>query len=125
MVFRKWTNKPYAVFNSLNKIIKIALLNVAYSLLALGSATSFAQEDSLRIDKKLELEEYEVISAVEPLIFSQQARLVNLISKQDILQSAQQDIAGIISNQAALDIRQRGGFGIQSDLSLRASSFDQ
>ncbi|MBN1650993.1 MAG: TonB-dependent receptor [Bacteroidales bacterium] len=125
MVFRKWTNKPYAVFNSLKKIIKIALLNVAYSLLALGSATSFAQEDSLRIDKKLELEEYEVVSAIEPLVFSQQARLVNLISKQDILQSAHQDIAGIISNQAALDIRQRGGYGIQSDLSLRASAFDQ
>lgn len=125
MVFRKWTNKPYAVFNSLKKIIKIALLNVAYSLLALGSATSFAQADSLRIDKKLDLDEYEVISAVEPLIFSQQSRLVNLISKQAIQQTAQQDIAGIISNQRGIDVRQRGGFGIQNDISLRASSFDQ
>jgi vitamin B12 transporter len=125
MTFRKWTNKPYAVFNSLKRIIKIAFLNVAYSLLALGTATSFAQEDSLRIDKKMELEEIEIISAVEPLVFSQQARLVNLISRQTILQSAQQDIAGILSNQRALDIRQRGGLGIQSDISFRASSFDQ
>jgi len=51
VIFRKWTNKSYAVFNSLKRIIKIASLNVAYSLLALGTATSFAQEDSLRIDK--------------------------------------------------------------------------
>jgi iron complex outermembrane receptor protein len=125
MIFRKWTNKPYAVFNSLKRIIKIAILNVAYSILALGTATSFAQEDSLRIDKKLELEEIEIISAVEPLIFSQQARLVNLISKQDILRSGHQDVASILSHQRAIDIRQRGGFGIQSDISLRASTFDQ
>lgn len=125
ITFRRWTNKSYAVFNSLKKVIKIASLNVAYSLLTLGAATSFAQEDSLRIDKKLELEEVEIISAVEPLVFSQQARLVNLISKQDILQSGQQDIAGILKQRRAIDIRQRGGFGIQSDISLRASSFDQ
>ncbi len=125
MVFRKWTNKPYAVFNSLKRTIKIALLNVAYSLLAISSATSFAQEDSLRIDKKLELDEIEIISAVEPLIFSQQARIVNIISKQEILRSGQQDIGGILIHQRAIDIRQRGGFGIQSDLSLRGSSFDQ
>lgn len=125
VIFRKWTNKPYAVFNSLKRIIKIAILNVAYSLLALGAATSFAQEDSLRIDKKLELEEIEIISAVEPLVFSQQARLVTLISKQDILRSGHKDVASILSHQRAIDIRQRGGFGIQSDISLRASSFDQ
>jgi iron complex outermembrane receptor protein len=125
ITFRKWTNKPYAVFNSLKRIIKIASLNVAYSLLALGTATSFAQEDSLRIDKNLELEEFEIISAVEPLVFSQQARIVSLISKKDILRSGQQDIAGVLSHQKAIDIRQRGGFGIQSDISLRASSFDQ
>ncbi|MCD6090503.1 MAG: TonB-dependent receptor [Bacteroidales bacterium] len=125
VIFRKWTNKSYAVFNSLKRIIKIASLNVAYSLLALGTATSFAQEDSLRIDKKLELEEIEIISAIEPLVFSQQARLINVISKQEILRSGQQDVASILSQQRALDIRQRGGFGIQSDISLRASSFDQ
>ena len=125
MTFRKWTNKPYAVFNSLKRIIKIAILNVSYSLLALGAATSFAQEDSLRIDKKLELEEIEIISAVEPLVFSQQARIVNLVSKQDIIRSVQNDIAGILSQQRAIDIRQRGGFGVQSDVAIRGSSFDQ
>lgn len=125
VIFRKWTNKSYAIFNSLKRIIKIASLNVAYSLLALGTATSFAQEDSLRIDKKLELEEIEIIAAIEPLIFSQQARLINVISKQEILRSGQQDVASILSHQRAIDIRQRGGFGIQSDISLRASSFDQ
>ena len=125
MTFRKWTNKPYAVFNSLKKIIKISVLSVSYSLLTIVSTTSFAQTDSLRIDKKLELGEYELISAVEPLVFSQQARLVSIVSKQEINQSANNDIAGILKFQRGLDIRSRGGFGVQSDLSIRGSSFDQ
>lgn len=125
MTFRKWTNKPYAVFNSLKKIIKIARLNVTYSLVLVGTATSFAQTDSLRIDKRLELTEYEIISTVEPLIFNQKARIVNVISKTDILQSGHSDIAGIIKFEHGMDIRQRGGFGIQNDISLRGSTFDQ
>lgn len=125
ITFRHWTNKPYAVFNSLKRIIKIAVLNVIYSLLTIGSATSFAQEDSLRVDKKLDLDEIEVVSTAEPLVFNQQARIISLVSKKDILQSPQDDIAGILSKLRALDIRERGGFGVQSDVSIRGSSFDQ
>lgn len=125
MLFKRWTNKPFAVFNSLKRTIKIAVLGLTYSLLSLAASTSFAQSDSLRIDKKLELDEIEIISATEPLIFSQQARLVTLITKQDILRSSQSEIAGLLCFQKAIDIRSRGGFGVQSDISIRGSSFDQ
>lgn len=125
MTFSKWTNKPYAVFNSMKKLIKISVLSVSCSLLTLGTATAFAQEDSLRIDKKLELDEVEILSAVEPLVYNQQARIVSLVSKQEISQSVQSDLASVLSKQRAVDIRSRGGFGVQSDLSIRGSSFDQ
>lgn len=125
LTFRKWSNKSYAVFNSLNKIIKIAFLNVVYSLLSIATSTAFAQEDSLRVDKKLELDEIEIVSVVEPLAFSQQARIVNLITKKEILQSPHSDFASLLKYQKGIDIRQRGGFGVQSDLTIRGSSFDQ
>lgn len=125
MTFSKWTNKPYAVFNSLKKLIKISVLSVSCSLLTLGNATAFAQEDSLRIDKKLELDEVEILSAVEPLVYNQQARIVSLVSKLEISQSVQTDLASVLFKQRAVDIRSRGGFGVQSDLSIRGSSFDQ
>jgi len=125
MIFRKWTNKPYAVFNSMKKLIKISVLSVSCSLLTIGSASAFAQVDSLRIDKKLELDEIEILTAVEPLVYNQQARIVSLISKREISRSVKPDFASVLSNQRAVDIRQRGGFGVQSDLSIRGSSFDQ
>lgn len=125
ITFRKWTNKPYAVFNSMKKLIKISVLSVSCSLLTIGSATAFAQEDSLRIDKNLELDEVEILTVVEPLVYNQQARIVSLISKREISHSVKSDLASVLSKQRAVDIRSRGGFGVQSDLSIRGSSFDQ
>ncbi len=125
MTFSKWTHKSYAVFSSLKKLIKISVLSFSCSLLSFSSITAFAQEDSLRIDKKLELEEFEVLSTVEPLVYNQQARLVSVLTKKEIAQSPESDLGSFLFSQRAVDIRSRGGFGVQSDLSIRGSSFDQ
>lgn len=59
------------------------------------------------------------------LPWAQQTRPVELITQKEIQNTPARSVAELLSFTAGIDIRQRGVHGIQADISIRGSSFDQ
>jgi len=122
--FSRWTRKPYSIFNSLGAVIKICVLSVGCSILAIPGKTQ-EHADSLKIAKKIQLEGIVVTAQRTPAVASQVARVVRVISKEEIADLPVQSLDGILEYALNVDVRQRGGNGVQADVSVRGGSFDQ
>jgi iron complex outermembrane receptor protein len=123
-VFRRWNNKAYAVFNSLKLIVKIGVLMIAYLKFAIPEAMAVGV-DSTSILRNIDLEEIEISSEQLPETYSNISRVVVTITQNEIEQSAITSVNELLEYAANIDIRQRGTNGIQADISIRGSSFDQ
>ena len=121
--FKSWSRKKYAILDSLTKVLKIGVLCMVYSLL--NRFALMAQRDSTATAlKPFEIQEIEVIGRRSQTVFSQVSRIVTVISRDDIEKAGVQYITDLLEYVSNIDIRQRGGFGVQSDASLRGGSFD-
>lgn len=123
LVFKKWNRKGYAVFNSLNKVVKITALSIAYSIILLPSQV-LSQTDTT-VTKNLDLEEVVVSAQKAPIVYSQLSRLVTTIKSDEIKLMPVSSVNELLENFSGVDIRQRGANGIQADVSIRGGSFDQ
>jgi iron complex outermembrane receptor protein len=125
--FSHWSRKSYAVFNSLGRTIRIGVLSLACSILVLpGNAQE--NRDSVKTPETIlpqELDEVVVSAQLSPAIQSQLMRVVQVITRVDIEQSPTQDLAGLLESTRGIDIRKRGAFGMQADVSIRGGTFDQ
>ncbi len=72
-----------------------------------------------------ELDEVIVSALRSPDVQSQLMRVVQIISSKEIEQSCSQNISGILEYARGVDIRHRGGYGMQADVSIRGGTFDQ
>jgi vitamin B12 transporter len=125
ITFSCWTRKNYAVFNSLRKVIRIGTLSVTYSLLILTVKAQGGKEtDTLRIPDQ-EIEEVVVSAGRTPVGAQQVARLVTVISKNEIERSPALNINDLLRYISSVDIRQRGPLGAQADISIRGGTYDQ
>ena len=66
-----------------------------------------------------------VTGTLSPLTALQSARFVSVITSQQIQAAAVQTINDILKLAVGVDVRQRGGFGIQTDISIDGGTFDQ
>ncbi|MDR2036818.1 MAG: TonB-dependent receptor [Bacteroidales bacterium] len=123
LCFRHWDNKSFAAFKSLHKCVKIGVLCVTYSLSNI-SAQVPAQTDSTEV-KAFSLDEVEVNAEALPDVFAQTGRTITQISRTDIEQAPVQSLTDILEFAPNVDLRQRGTYGTQADISIRGSSFDQ
>lgn len=124
MYFSKWTGKAYAVFNSLRKEISICTVSVIYSLVFL-SVPSYAQSDTITINKNLELDEIIISAQRSSVTYKDLSRVVATVDDSSIYFSPAESMNELLDFQSAVDIRQRSPLGIQADLSIRGGSFDQ
>jgi vitamin B12 transporter len=122
--FSRWSRKSFSVFNSLKSVIKICTLSVSFSIIAIPGKTQ-ENPDSLKIAKKIQLEGVIVTAQRTPAVASQVARVVKVISREEIANLPVQSIDGLLEYALNVDVRQRGGNGIQSDIGVRGGSFDQ
>ena len=125
--FRRWTRKSYAVFNSLKQRIRIGVLSLGCSILVLPGHSQ-EQPDSSRTDKtnrEIDLGEVVVSAQRTPTVQSQLMRTVQVITRAEIEQSPATDLAGLLEFVGGVDIRQRGAFGMQADISIRGGTSDQ
>jgi len=122
--FSRWNRKSFSVFNSLKSVIKICTLSVGFSIIALPGKTQ-ENHDSLKIAKKIQLEGVVVTAQRTPAVASQVARVVRVISKEEIANLPVQSIDGLLEYALNVDVRQRGANGVQADISVRGGSFDQ
>ena len=123
LFFKQWSRKAYAIFNSLRKVVKITTLSLSCSIVLLPLQV-LSQTDTT-ITRNLDLEEVIVTAQRAPVIYSQLSRLVTTIDEDEIKLMPVSEINELLEIFSAIDIRQRGANGIQSDISIRGGSFDQ
>lgn len=121
--FRRWTRKPYAVFNSLGRLIRIGVLLYSFSILR--EPCRAQQSDTLLIQKTLPDDEVVITAQRVPVLASQASRPLGIMAPELIRQLALATPAEALDLMPGVDVRQRGAPGTQADISLRGGSFDQ
>lgn len=92
-----------------------------YALFLISCVLSF----NLHAQSIIRIDSVEVDAARSGVKFPEAARNVIIIDKNVIEASAATSINEILEFAASVDVRQRGQQGVQADLSLRGSSFEQ
>ena len=127
--FRKWGRKGYSVFQSMHKTVRIGCLSVSYLLFAIPSNAErnmmVVGHDTISSMKDIEVEEIVVSAQRAPVAFSQVARIVKVIGKEEIQSAPVQSLQDLLEYSLNVDVRQRGNYGVQADISIRGGSFDQ
>lgn len=72
-----------------------------------------------------ELDEVVVSAQRTPVLRSEAMRSVQVIDREQIRGSTSHDLAGLLAAVRSVDIRSRGTFGMQADVSIRGGTFDQ
>lgn len=127
LIFTHFTRKSYALFNCLGKEVLIGTLSVA--TLTHAKADGIAkrgviEKDSLR-QKEVKLGEVVVNGAWAPLAEQKPAMIVSVTTADDIQRAAAESVNDVLKSATGVDVRQRGGFGVQTDISINGGTFDQ
>lgn len=138
--FRHFNRKGWSVFASLHCQVRIGVLSVATLTSAaplLMAATprilsvtptciEEGQEDVSELDADtLSLGEACVSVARIPVEAGMAARQVVTLSHEDLQAAGVACINDVLKLSAGVDVRQRGGFGIQTDIGIEGGSHDQ
>lgn len=126
--WRQFTRHHDAMFLSMGKEIRIGVLSVATLLYAAPDCataqTSMApplQAD----DKGVRLDDVEITASRVPLPVEQTARIVSVMTKEQLQECPAQSVNDLLKYAAGVDVRQRGAFGIQTDISINGGTHDQ
>ncbi|GAB6011087.1 TonB-dependent receptor plug domain-containing protein [Viscerimonas tarda] len=125
--FKRFSHKAYSAFNSMHKMVSIGV--VAGCVLTFAHATETAAQTAITTSSEkiteTELEEVTVTASRVELPVNQTSRLVTIITKEEIQRAPVQSIQDLLNYSANVDVLQRGGHGVQADISIRGGSFDQ
>ena len=132
--FRQFSRKGYALFACLGRVVTIGVLSVATLRSAAvttpdslsvvgGSSANIADDDSP--DKEATLDDVEVTGSRAPLALGQAARMVTVLSRDDIQAAPVQSINDLLKMAVGVDVRQRGPLGAQTDVGIRGSTQEQ
>ena len=129
--FRHFSRKGYALFACMGRVVTIGVLSVA----TLQSATAAHRHlstddaetaDSVRTaDKEATLDDVEVTGSRAPLALGQAARMVTVLSRDDIQAAPVRSINDLLKMAVGIDVRQRGPIGAQTDIGIRGSTQEQ
>ena len=129
--FRHFSRKGYALFACLGRVVTIGVLSVATLQSASAasddfSSTTDATDDShQKVDKEATLDDIEVTGSRAPLALAQAARMVTVLSREDIQAAPVQSINDLLKMAVGVDVRQRGPIGAQTDVSIRGGTQEQ
>ncbi len=123
--WKRFSHKGFAVFSSLKRNVNIGVLAVS-TLTFANPEVAFSQNKATKEQiNSYELEEIEVTASRVPLTQAESARLVTVLTQPDIQAAAVHSINDLLKYAVGVDVRQRGEFGIQTDISIRGGTFDQ
>lgn len=125
--FKRFVRKAYSAFNSMHKVVNIGVLTSSMLAFAHLSPVSAQQGAGTVADKmpEEELDEVTVTAARIETPLAQSARSVTVITKAQIEQAPVQSLQELLAYAAHIDVIQRGGHGVQADISIRGGSADQ
>lgn len=124
--FTKWNRKGYSLFQVIGKVVKIGVLVVAYLISAEPAEAQKELSRTQSIDETdVTLEEVEVKGQRISTSLSEIARLVTVVTQKEIARSPYSTIQDYLDQELSIDIRQRGPLGVQTDISIKGSTFEQ
>ena len=128
--FRQFTRKRYALFACLGRVVTIGVLSVATLQSATAAhrhvSTDEEHADTTRLtDKEATLDDIEITGSRAPLAIGQAARMVTVLSREDIQAAPVQSINDLLKTAVGVDVRQRGPLGAQTDIGIRGGTCEQ
>ena len=125
--FKHFSRKGYALMACLGREVLVCTLSVA--TLSHAKAEGISVRDEAAGDtlsrSELKLDEVVVTGSRVPLTLLESAKIVSVITREDIDRAAAESINDVLKLATGVDVRQRGGFGVQTDISVRGGNFDQ
>lgn len=142
LTFRHFGRKGYSLFAALGREVKVGVLTVATlstAVPALAAAAGRPALDAAPADAlgatadslaattpdDVLLGEATVAASRAPMAAPVAARVVMTFSREDIAAAGLTSINDIFKLCAGIDVRQRGAFGVQTDVSAGGGTFDQ
>lgn len=125
--WHQFTRRHDAVFRSLHREIVIGTLSVATLLSAVprtAKAQTAAPAEADTARSAVTLDEVEVAAARVPMPMGQTSRIVGVVTRQQIEDCPAQSVNDLLKYTASIDVRQRGAFGIQTDISILGGTHD-
>ena len=125
--FKQFQNKGYALFSCLGKEVVVGTLSVATLTYAKadGVSTRTTHIDPIEDDKEVLLEDVEVTGSLAPLTLGKAARMVTVLSREEIQAAPVQSINDLLKYAVGVDVRQRGAMGAQTDIGIRGGTQEQ
>ena len=128
--FRQFSRKGYALFACLGRVVTIGVLSVATLQSATAAhrhvSTDEETSDTTRIaEKEATLDDVEVTGSRAPLALGQAARMVTVLTREEIQAAPVQSINDLLKMAVGIDVRQRGPIGAQTDIGIRGSTSEQ
>ena len=125
--FRRFARKNYAVFNSLHKVINTGV--IAGCMLTFAATTETAAQSRVSAIRdsipEQELEEIIVTGSKAELTLNQTAKLVTIITRDEIARQPVESVSDLLKSIVGLDVRQRGPNGVLSGIAVRGGTFEQ
>lgn len=134
LTFHQFSRKGWSLFSCLHREVRIGVLGAATLAcaaprLAVASTAVWLPADELAdmeaAADTLELGEAQAAATRAPLAAQVAARQVTTFSRADLEAAGITCINDVLKLSAATDVRQRGGFGVQTDISIDGGTFDQ
>ncbi|GHT00831.1 hypothetical protein FACS189421_13280 [Bacteroidia bacterium] len=125
--FRQFVQKSYAAFNSLHKVVTTGVLTGCMLVFASVASAQDGRDAINRVstDDEQSLDEVVVTASKAELTLHQTAKIVTVITREEIARQPVSSIPDLLKNIVGVDVRQRGGNGVQTDISVRGGTFDQ
>ena len=129
--FHHFNRKGWSLFGCLHREVRIGVLGVATlmcatpRLMAAGSGIMPVTDGSAVKADTLSLSGAEVSATRAPLAADVAARQVQTLTHDDLAAAGVCTVNDVLKLSAGVDVRQRGGFGIQTDISIDGGTHDQ
>lgn len=133
--FRQFTRKRWALFACVGRVVTIGVLSVATlrsaavtatdTLSVAGGSVASNTDDGQTTDKEATLDDVEVTGSRAPLALGQAARMVTVLSRDEIQAAPVQSINDLLKMAVGVDVRQRGPIGAQTDVGIRGGTSEQ
>ena len=132
ITFRHFCRKGYALFACLGREVRVGVLSAA--TLACAAPCLQAKAMPLLADchaadsvgaPEQEVDEAVVLASRTPMAANLVARQVMTLSRQDLEAAGVTSINDLLKFAVGIDVRQRGGFGMQTDISINGGTHDQ
>ena len=123
--FKRWSRKRYAIFASLHRCVMIGVLATGMSTLLLEPCAAYAKgDDSLSVYKTLVIDDVSIEGNKSAPTRSAMVT-TPVYDRASEAAAPVQTLESILRLSPSIDIRERGGKGVQTDILIRGGSFDQ